>query len=400
MMVFKRRSSLRAGGPSRLSLAADLLEEAAATRVPVIDEVRALPAPNWRLHVEAKYENLAEEQRHLFKGEGETQARLASAEAEALRKAAEAQDVRAGEQQKLLAASEPHVELARRVLRPLVVRPPDDRRRYHLTIWGLLAGDVAGISGAAIALGEIVWLAVAQAVSVAVAMIAVGCIAAEMRRSREARKRQRDDLTDDERVFAPLFTGEDPGERIARYVVFGALGSVALVGGGIFALRSVTDGLLGGVVFGLLATAIALGSWANSYTHADEVADKLEAYEVSFRNDLKQHQRQASGGPREEQARQAEIAQTIRAEHAALGEAAYRRVRAAGFEALVANPAVAGHGRLAAKTSAPGSDDSAALGKEPDAEVRLDGDRDVAMKRTQLSQVEPSGDGSMPPAGS
>lgn len=115
------------------------------------------------LHVENKYWHLAEEQLSLFKAEGEALATEPSGEAKALERAAEAQDTRVAEQDKLLKAARPQLEAARQGPRPHVVRAPDDRRRYYWTIWGLLAGDVAGISGAAIALGEIVWLAVVQA---------------------------------------------------------------------------------------------------------------------------------------------------------------------------------------------------------------------------------------------
>lgn len=228
-------------------------------------------------------------------------------------------------------------------------------------------------------------------------MIAVGTIAAEVRRSREARKRIKDDLTEFERPFASLFMGPDTGEAAVRYVVYGGLGCVALVMGGIFALRSATDGSLGGLVFGFLATAIALGSWANSYTHADEVADKLEAFEEAYVKDLERHEQLASGGPREEQARQAEIARSVREEYKDRGKAASERVLAAGFEAMLANPAVAGHGRSQGAAE-PGSRGQGRVQEvERPVTAGTDGEQhEVVLEPVTLAQVELSGDGTTP----
>jgi hypothetical protein len=216
--------------------------------------------------------------------------------------------------------------------------------RYYLFLILLLGGDLAGMTGALIGLGEVPWVAGVQALAVAAAAVVIGMLASEVKHVRDARRRIAAGPPD-----GPLSKGAghgvlfqpDGGEAVVRWVLLGGLAAMLLIAGGVTALRSVTDGA--GAIFGCFAAAVTLGSAANSYVHSDEVTDLLDNLTRQHRRDDAELHR-LDLGPVAERDREAALAASVREEWSARGEAAAARVNAACALALVNNPAVAGHG--------------------------------------------------------
>lgn len=209
----------------------------------------------------------------------------------------------------------------------------------------ILLGDIAGITGAAVMLGEIPALALLQAVSVGAAGVTSGLLGSEIKDARLSRKRAKTDLSEQEQGFAHLFRGPDPGERIAKLMVLGGVVLVVLILGGVAALRSSTEGLAAGLIFGCLAAAVALASWVNCYAYADEVADLLDTVSAQFKADVHYLDKLSRGQARVRHAVESATAQSIRDEYQQRGLAAHDQLQAAKNRVLHANPGVAGHGR-------------------------------------------------------
>ena len=352
----------RPNGQGDPTLLDDLWQEAGNDPLRLVDEVRALPKPDIYLHAEKKFDELADEQLRLFEAEGFKHSEPYAAEAAALKPAADAQQKRIDQATTELKEANDRNETAQQALKARVTREGSDKFRYWAVIVLLLGGDIAGISNASISLGDIPWLAVIQALAVAVAMITVGTLGAELKISRLRRQRQKDpkEWTDEEKAFATHFTGADTGELIVKYVVIGGLVSVVMVGIGILSLRSATDGTGVGIVYGFLATAVALGSWANSYTHADDAAVTLESCERDVVRAAKRQRQEAEGGPLELYGRCIALVTSIKAEYAARGLAAKQRELAAKQKMLEVNPGVAGHGVRQASAGGSGKRSSTA----------------------------------------
>lgn len=326
--------------------------------VPLVDELHALEGPDLVLHIEEEAEALAEAQTHQWEAEGEKRAREPKAKAEELRDAAEAQDKACDDQLEILNGAAETADAGLRALQPHITRPVRDGIRYIGTWIGLLLGDVASITMAAISLGERPELAACQGIAVALAALAVGTIADEIKGAREARRRKKDDLNEDEQKFATLFLGEDPGERIIKLMVVGGLGVILLIAGGIAALRSSIDGGLAGVVYGSLATVVAGGSWFNCYRHADEVKEKLDHVLKRHTTADAKYREISEGGPRAQCEAYLAEADSHKMECKARGQAAARFIRAQGKRFLSEHPEIAGHGRAArrGRAATPGKD--------------------------------------------
>lgn len=330
----------------------DVLEEADEVSLQRVDEAKAVPRPSdiGSLYLEEEYDERADAQPDLFAAEGTRQSAPPQATADSLSKPAADQDYAVELQQGQVTDTAQSLQTARKVLRPLTRRGPKEKRMKSLRTFGILLGDITGVTGAAIMLGEIPLLAIIQAIAVGTAGITSGLLAAEIKDARQARKRQKDDaaianLSDDDKVFAHLFRGPDEGEFIAKLMVYGGLFLVLLIFGGIMALRSTTEGLIAGIVFGCLAAAVALASWANNYFYADEVADLLDNYETDYRSNISLYEKLSLGKTRIDQAHAATTAQSIKDEFTRRGEAARHQMQAAKARALRGNPGVAGHGR-------------------------------------------------------
>jgi len=249
-------------------------------------------------------------------------------------------------QQETVASARERFERTARTLGGYTRRAPGEKVPYYLRWALILGGDVAGVAGAAILLGETVALGALQAVASGTAAITSGLLAQEVRDSRLARKREKGprEVTADERQFAHLFRGGDGGERIVRWVVLtGALIGV-LIAGSIFALRDTTEGSTAAWAFGLLAGAIALASWANVYHYTDEVSDLIDARRADYVRELKRLKRMLKDGDGGAYAAALAQATSIRSEAASRGLAAQKAVEATAGRLLNDNADVAGHG--------------------------------------------------------
>lgn len=326
----------------------DLLEELMELELRLIDGAKAIPRPHGieKFYLEEAVEKKAAEQPLLWEARGEADARSWTAKAAALEYAAGVATSSIAAQQGLVTGARDRYERTARALGGYTRRAPGEKVPYYLRWALILGGDVAGVAGAAILLGETVPLGVLQAIASGTAAITSGLLAQEVRDSRLARKRQKvaRDLTPDERPFAHLFRGPDGGERIVRWVVTGGALVGALIAGSIFALRSSTEGTTAAWAFGLLAAAVALASWANVYHYTDEVSDLLDARRADYTRELKRLRAMLKTSEiSEHDAALAHVA-SLRAEAVSRGVAAQRAVEAAGGHVLNDHADIAGHG--------------------------------------------------------
>jgi hypothetical protein len=323
---------------------ADLLE----VQLRAIDEAKAIPRPNGieKFYLEEAVEKKAAEQPLLWAARGEAGARPWEAKAAASEHAARVVISSIAAQQGVVADACDRFELTARTLGAYTRRAAGEKLPYHLRWLLILGGDVAGVAGAAILLGETVALGVLQAVASGTAAITSGLLAQEVKDSRLARKREKmpRDLTTDERRFAHLFRGGDSGERIVKLVAVAGVLIGALIAGSIFALRVSTEGTTAGWAFGLLAAAIALASWANVYHYTDEVSDLIEARRVDYTRELKRLKAMSKAGDVSEHDAAIAQAASIKAEALSHGLAAQRAVEATGGQLLNDHADVAGHG--------------------------------------------------------
>jgi hypothetical protein len=322
----------------------DLLE----AQLRAIDEARAIPRPHGirRFYLEEAVDKKAAEQPLLWAARGEAGARVWEAKSAASAYRAGVVAVNVAAQQEVVANARERFELTAGTLAPYTRRAAGEKVLYYLRWLLILGGDVAGVAGAAILLGETVGLGVLQAVASGTAAITSGLLAQEVRDSRLARKREKlpRDLTGDERRFAHLFRGGDSGERIVKPVVTAGALIGALIAGSIFALRFSTEGSTAAWAFGLLAAAIALASWANVYHYTDEASDLIDARRADYRRELKRLERLLRANDISEHDEAVAHAVSIRAESASRGHAAQRAVEATGGQLLNEHADVAGHG--------------------------------------------------------
>lgn len=299
--------------------------------------------------VEQEYEQLEDEQAPLWAASAFEESRQPDGEAASLQLVAEsAQRMLDGHTAILHSAEDRYLDTIE-ALAPFRRRPVGSKLWHYATKAGLLLGDTAGISTAAIWMGEIPAIAIVMSASAAIATVAAGLTGAEVRDLRAVVRRQcaPDSLTEKQRTFAHLFTGADNGKRYVR-ALLGVSVSVGLViAGSVFALRSVIESPLVGIVYGGIAGAIAAASFIESYMHADEVADLLDHAEHDYGKELARHTRLAASDSWAKQAREAATAESIVNEHTQRGAAAQLHVRALKFGILRRNPAIVGHGEEA-----------------------------------------------------
>lgn len=325
--------------------------EDAASRVTLphaeLAQVLARPEAIGHLWVEDEYDELQEEQRHLWSASAEGASRSANIEAAKLQTAA-------AEATALVSANRVVVDEARdRLMRTTQVLAPFRRRAKGAKVWyqggkaGLLCGDVAGFGTAAIWLGELPVIAITLASSAAIATIAAGLIGVDVRDREQRRQRQFavPDPSEAQREFPQLFL-EPTGGALKRMLTI-ATGTAGLIGVGIAALRSAVDDPFIGIVFGGIALAVAGGSFLISYAGADEVADLLEHAEADYDRAANKHLALSTHSALQMVAGADAEADSIILEHLTRGEAAERRVRALKWGILRRNPSHAGHGPAA-----------------------------------------------------
>jgi hypothetical protein len=322
-----------------------------------LDEASAVAMPTTIEHGwhELEYDKLAAEQEPLHTALGEKIARPFTVLAEQLKGRYEADGHAIDTQQDVVDTAKASMDLANDALEGHTRRESHAKLMYLLRWVLLVFGDVAGITGAAVLIGEIPYLAVMQAVASAIAAITAGLIGNDIRDARLARRRARDpkDLAPEHQKYAWVYSGADTGETIVKAMVSVAIVIALLIGAGIFTLRTGVEGSLAGAVFGCLAIAICLASALNSYNYTDEIADLLDhAYARYVRALKKLAKLSRSKAVARYNAALAE-ATSIKAEHVQLALAGGLHVGAFKYGISRGNPAVMGHGPAPALTAEP-----------------------------------------------
>ncbi|PEG33891.1 hypothetical protein CQY20_28415 [Mycolicibacterium agri] len=321
---------------------------AEGTRLIPVDRASATPRPDniGETYLELEHRELGAEQEHLYAAEGEQAARRFAATAHAL-DYAQCQARESADRAKEAAdKARAHYEQTRDLLGVYVRRKSTSSVGYMARLGGLLIGDVAGLTGAAIALGEYPALAVTQAVSAGTATITAGLAGTELRHRQDAsnRRRRLDDLPKVLDQYRHLFDGGTATGRLTGAVWVIATLVAIFVSVGVFALRTAVEGPLAGVTFGALAAAIAMASFINSWYHADAVADVIEsAYRKHVGAD-RRHRRLAGSRAIKQAESATAQGRSIIAEHDHRGRAASARIAAMKYRALLASPDVVGHG--------------------------------------------------------
>ncbi|MFV8295981.1 hypothetical protein ACNQP7_04560 [Mycolicibacterium fortuitum] len=295
-------------------------------------------------YLELEHDACGLEQQHLFAAEGEVHARYQAALATSLGYAV-TQMKSSVERAQLAAdrAAERH-ERIREVLGPYVRRKAMSSVGYMLRLLALLVGDVAGLSGAAIALGEVPALAIIQAVSAGTATVTAGLAATQLRHLQQTAERKLDDVPEALEPYRHLFSGATGSNRLRAAVLVVAVLITLFVSVGVFALRTATEGSLAGLTFGALAAAIAMASFINSWYHADAVADVVESAQHDAHTADRRHRRlgkTALIGKAEQAAFQGD---SLITEYTHRGLAAGAHLEAEKYRALQASPDVVGHG--------------------------------------------------------
>ncbi|MCX2746255.1 hypothetical protein OOZ51_00310 [Arthrobacter sp. MI7-26] len=325
-----------------------------------VDEAAAVATPDaigsgtWMEH---GFDELAAEQEYLWPAEGEVASRDEAATANGLITAVEAEEFLLTEAASLVRATKTSYEHSLTTLLAWVHRGPHANFRYWVGWTVLGMGDTVGVAGASILLGEEIWIAVAQALATGLAAVTAGLAGHDLKELRLARQRRRDpdDLTDDERRYRRFFDDSSPGDSLLKIVAYLSGTIVLLIAVGIFALRASIEGGLAGLVFGSLAAATALASFMNSYAHADEVADLIAVARRNHQQSVRAYRRISQALPLRRRAEALEKAASIGQEHALRGQAAAHHVQAMKFQSLTANPGVVGHGPSSSMKPAPAS---------------------------------------------
>lgn len=299
-----------------------------------------------RTYLEDEFDEWAVEQPSSWAAEAEVAARLSLVSAAKTQaKASTAWDLSERQASVVDMTRDDYVKTMR-VLAPFVRREAH-AKFWYLLRWGvLLGGDVAGITGAAVLLGEIPELAVMQACSAGMATVTAGLVGVDLKDLRLAARRATDpsDLTPELRPWTHLFRGVDPGGTRVKTVALAALAIGLTVGVAIFGLRASVEGGVSGLVFGGLAAAFAAASFVNTWWYADEMADQIDQARTRYETELKRQQQLAGRPELATYQGAAEERDSINREHQLRGDAAKSAITALKHRALRRNPQVVGHG--------------------------------------------------------
>lgn len=322
------------------------------------DEVEAVPSPTavGKFWLEDEYEAGEEEQRYAYGKKAESESRKADRKAAALAHAAAKAAAESDGKHDHAAEARKSLQRDEEVLGPHVRRAPDAK----ILKWGrwllLLGGDIVGISGAALLLGEEPINAFMQATSAAASAVTLGGVGREVRYAMTARIRQKDpdELLEEERPYAAWFRGPDTAATLIKVVVLVCLAGVLLIGGGIFALRYAAEGLGPAIAFSCLALALGLASFYNSFDTADDIAEHLDNKAAQVKKIDKIAQKAREDDTIQQRAAAETESKSVRAENEEAGEAAAAAVRRAMYAAFGNSPAVAGNGRATAVSNGSG----------------------------------------------
>jgi hypothetical protein len=321
------------------------------------DEARAVPRPSnvEKFWVEQETEAAEEEQRKLYEERGEAEAAGADKIAAELEHEADESLAESAQKSEQLKKERDRQDRDKEVLNRHVRRRTDAKKVYWVRWILFLLGDIAGIGGAALLLGELPLNAVMQATSAAVSAVTLGGVGREVRYVVAAKARQKplEDLSDEEREYAFLFAGPDLVSAVIKMLLLVAVTGMVLIAGGIFALREAAEGQEVAIAFGCFALALGLASFYNSYDVACEVAEYLDTRDAEQKK-LEKAAAKARSNPKiARRAGAVAEAESARKTSAAAGEAAARGLRRGLYGLLNANPGVAGNGIPASRRNGP-----------------------------------------------
>lgn len=303
-------------------------------------------------HVEAEWDHYADEQFELIEANGYKESRAAHERAASVDYPASQAEARVAENLPRLRQAQGDHDHAQRWLLQFTHRPLGANRLYGLWFALLMLGDAAGVFGAAVMWGELIPVALGQALASGAAAVAAGWVGADVRDRRDAQARARlaegghlpEELTS---RYPALFgaTGREPS-------TYGAVVAVAVIitlclASAIFALRaSVESSVLIGFVYGGLAAATALGSFINAWRHADQVADLLERSRTAYRLATAEHDQLVANPAPSQRDAAAMAAGRIEVEHLKRASAAKHGVLALQQGILRRNPQIFGHAAI------------------------------------------------------
>ncbi|MDQ1039918.1 hypothetical protein QFZ75_006334 [Streptomyces sp. V3I8] len=297
-------------------------------------------------YAEQEYSAFADEQELIWPAEGMAAARSSQVRARALDRGAGGLEFLIRQQETEVSQAHADYQHAASVLTPYIRREPWAKLRYWVCWPVLWFGDTAGVWSAAISNGDIPAVAFGQAFASGLAAACAGLVGGELRHIRMAQARQRDvdSLTDDERGYQRLFAATDRGTRLVMLVGFLSLLVVALLSIGVFTLRASVEGSASGLTFGLLAAATAIGSGLLGYSAADEVADLLAAMAKRARLAERRYLKLVTSSTFSSRAKAEETARSLHEEYRLRGLTAAKRVEALSWRVQRNNPQVLGHG--------------------------------------------------------
>lgn len=303
-------------------------------------------------YVEQEFGHYAEEQYDKHDADGIHEATSAHEQAASLELRADKAKRRAEENAPRLKAMQEQHDHAWHWLLPFVHRAPGAHGLYLTWFLLLMLGDTAGVFGAALMWGELWPVALAQALSSGAAAVAAGWSGADVRERRDAKARAHvasttdlpGDLSRYPSLFAPV-----PEERDTYGVLLAVAAMVVVfLATAIFALRAAVEvSLLAGFIFGGLAAATALGSFVNSWRHADQISDLLERFTEKYEVTVEEHTQLILDPAPAQRDGAATRATLIEAYHQKLGVAAKHGVLALSVGILRRNPQIFGHGVVA-----------------------------------------------------
>jgi hypothetical protein len=317
---------------------------------PTVETEAATRPPNvGKTHKESESDAASEEQLHLHEAAGESAAEPSDVEAAATKRARDSADLQTTQAEQSHAVTQEHYIKASQFLGPWVNRPDHAKLIYWARLMFLLLGDLAGISGAALLLGETYFNAFGQALSAAVAAVTLGAVGTETKRLVQSRARAVD-YDESDGGFAPyraLFRGRNDADRLVHVVTLvAALGTVCIVIA-IFALRAATEGASAAWCFALIAASVGLASFINSYgTTCDigEFLDRLRSDLVESKDWLATCISNPIIARHDGAVKRSELTRAI---WAARGQAAWWARQREKFAILNANPRTVGNGEAA-----------------------------------------------------
>jgi hypothetical protein len=323
--------------------------------LPRVDEAGATPQPDAvaKLWVSPEYDELTQEQRQLHEAAAHEYARGADVEAAGLAPAASAAGrILDGHTGVLETVTATFITVLA-VLTPHRRRPPKTKRWHLLAKTAFWLGDLAGITTAAIWLGEIPAIALVMAISAAAATVTAGLSGGEVRdvRDRVRRARPASDLQTELLPYAHHFDAPDHGWPYVKALVYVSVAVAGTIACAIFALRASIEDPLVGLVFGGIAAAIAAASWIESFCWTDAIADLLDNAEADYKRELTRHQTLAASDAWQRREEAVATATSIRAEQKHRGTGAGHHMQGLLYGILRRNPQTAGNGPAAEPTA-------------------------------------------------